>query len=154
MATTPNTNHSRQFHGCGTCMGHHQRQQVPGHGHVPPLDTRPGPTMSVLSDLGPRKPQQSRLFYQTACTHSPSSHAFRVSTSTIPSIQPSSTVSCQSELWRCIESWFPFPPGESSGYNWYSTGRLQHKSATVASHTCRGILPHKTTNHNQTNSSH
>ena len=27
MATTPNTNHSRQLHSCGTCTGHHQGQQ-------------------------------------------------------------------------------------------------------------------------------
>ena len=43
----------------GTGAGHHQGQQVPGHGHVPPLDTRPGPTTSVPSDLGPRQTQQS-----------------------------------------------------------------------------------------------
>ena len=39
LAPTPNTNHSRQFHSCGTCTGHHQGQQVPGHGLAPPLDT-------------------------------------------------------------------------------------------------------------------
>ena len=131
MATTPNTNHNRQFHGCGTSMGHHQGQQVPGHGHVPTLDTRQGQTKPVLSYLGPRQTQQSRLFYQTAYTHSPSSHAFHVSPSTIPSSQPSSTVSCQLELRGCIESWFPVP-GNSPGYNRYSTGKLQHKSVTVA----------------------
>ena len=85
----------------------------------------------VLSYLGPRQTKQSRLFYQTACTHSPSLHAFHVSPSTIPSSQPSSTVSCQLELQGCIESQFPVP-GNSPGYNQYSTGKLQHKSVTVA----------------------
>ena len=59
MATTPNTNHSRQLQGCRTCMGHYQGQQVPGHGHAPQLDTKQGPTMAVLSYLGPRQTQQS-----------------------------------------------------------------------------------------------
>ena len=131
MATNPNTNHSRQFHGCGTSAGHHQSQQDLGHGHVPPLDTGQGPTKPVLSALGPRQTQQSRLFYQTACTHSPSSHALCVSTSTIASSQPSSTVSCQLELWVCIESQVPVP-GKSPRYNQYSTGKLQPKSVTVA----------------------
>ena len=35
----------------------YQSQQVLGHGHAPPLHTRLGPAMSVLSDLGPRKHQ-------------------------------------------------------------------------------------------------
>ena len=61
MATTPKTIHSKQLHGCRTCAGHHQGQQVLGHGHAPPLDTRLGPTASVLSYLGPRQTQQSGL---------------------------------------------------------------------------------------------
>ena len=131
MATTPNTNHSRQFHSCRTCTGHHQGQQVLGHGHAPPLDTRPGPTTLVLSYAGPRKTQQSGLVYKTACPHSSLSHAFCVSTSTIPAIQPISTVSRQPELQGCIESQFPSPV-RSPRCNWYSTSKLQHKSAAVA----------------------
>ena len=34
MATTPNTNHNRQLHGCRTCTGHHQGQHVLGHGYA------------------------------------------------------------------------------------------------------------------------
>ena len=94
MVTTPTTNHSRQLHGCGTCMGHHQGQQVPGHGHAPPLDTRPGPTTSVLSYLSTRQTQQSRLLHKTAWPNSPWSHAFCVSPSTMTATQPSSPVSC------------------------------------------------------------
>ena len=131
MATTPNTNHNRQLHGCGTCAGHHQGQQVPGHGHAPPLHTRPGPTTSVLSSLSPRQTQQSGLLYKTPCPYSPPSHVFCISPSTIPANQPSSPVSCQPELWGCIESRFP-SPGMSPRCNRYSTGKLQHKSATVA----------------------
>ena len=131
MATPPNTTHYRQLHGCGTCMGHHQGQQVPSQGHAPPLDTRLGPTMSVLSHLGPRQTQQSGLLYKTVCPHSPLSHAFCISPSTIPANQPSSPVSCQPELQGCIESRFP-SPGRSSRCNQNSTGKLQHKSVTAA----------------------
>ena len=131
MATTSNTTHNRQLHGYGTCMEHHQGQQVPGHGHAPPLDTRLGPTMSVLSHLGPRQTQQSGLLYKTVCPHSPLSRAFCISPSTIPPNQPSSPVFCQPELQGCIESQFP-SPGSSSGCNQNSTGKLQHKSVTSA----------------------
>ena len=127
MATTPNTNHSRQLHGCGTCAGHHQGQHVLGHGHAPPLDTRSGPTMSVLSYLGPRQTQQSRLLNKTAGPHSPPSHVFCISPSAIPANQPSSPVSCQPELWGCIESRFPSREGhpDVTGIPWvnYSTSQ-------------------------------
>ena len=86
-------------------MGYYQSQQVPGHGHAPPLDTRSGPVTSVPCDLAPRKTQQSRLFHKTACTHSSPAHAVCVSPPNILTDQPSSSVSIQLELRGCVESW-------------------------------------------------